>query len=223
MLEALKRDGRGPTLMRGFAISENDAAILSFVSHRPCSIRSHMAGALSLSQTSIKWHIRKLAKAELIACRKFKGHETFYPVGMLTDEEARVFALLASPEMRSALREAISKPGSGQDELSGRLGVTRQSVSRAMREMAEAGLVMAVRDGRSVRYYPTEFLTNSGEAYADRRKALLDGTMLRLTALGLRPRVIKSDPEEVHILIGGKGMQTAVRFGLNPYVTLFWD
>ncbi len=209
--------------MRGFALSENDAAVLSFLSHRPCSIRSHIAEAVALSQTSIKWHARKLVKAELLACRDFRGRAAFCPVGMLNDSEVEIFSLLALPEKRAALRETISTPGSSQDALAEKLGVTRQSISRTMREMSRLGLVAATRDGRSMRYYPTDHLAEAGEAYGARRKPLLDGTLARLAGLGLRPKVIKSEPAEVHVLIGGKGMQANLRLGLNPYQTIFWD
>lgn len=224
LLEALKRDGAArQTRMRGFALSENDAEVLSFISHRPCSIMSHIAEGVALSQTAVKWHARKLVKVELLACRDFRGRAAFCPVGMLTDAEAEIFSLLAFPEKRAALRNVIEAPGSSQDALAGKLGVTRQSISRTMREMSGLGLVAPTRDGRAVRYYPTELLAESGDAYSERRKALLDGTLARLSGLGLKPKVIKSEPAEVHILIGAKGMQANLRLGLNPYQTVFWD
>lgn len=224
LLEALKRDGAArPTQMRGFALSENDAEILTFITHKPCSIMSQVAEAVSLSQTAVKWHTRKLLKVELLACRSFRGRAAFCPVGMLTDAEAEIFSMLAFPDKRRILRDVIESPGSSQDALSVKLGVTRQSISRAMREMAGLGLVAPTRDGRTVRYYSTELLAESGDAYSDRRKALLEGTLARLSSLGLKPKVIKSEPAEVHILIGAKGMQANLRLGLNPYQTVFWD
>ena len=225
LLEALKKDGgtRSPSQMRGLALSENDAEILAFLSHRPCSIRSQIASAMSLSPASIKWHLRKLVKVELLASRNFKGHDAYYPIGMLRDEELEIFALLAYADRRAALREAITNPGLSQDDLSAKLGFSRQSVSRVMRELGKLDLAVTARDGRNVRYYPSELLTSSGEAYLDRRKGLLDGTVSRLSMLGLQPKLIKSEPAEVYVLIGGKGRQTTLRFGLNPYVTLFWQ
>ncbi|MFH0815459.1 MAG: hypothetical protein V1934_01400 [Methanobacteriota archaeon] len=204
-------------------MSENDAEVLSFLSHRPCSIRSQIASAMSLSPASIKWHLRKLAKAELLAARNFKGHAAYYPVGMLRDEEFEIFAFLANEDRRAALREVITNPGLAQDGLALKLGSSRQSVSRVLRDLGKLGLALTSRDGRSVRYYPSELLSNSGEAYLDRRKGLLDGTLSKLSVLGLQPKVIKSDPAEVYVIIGGKGRQTTLRFGLNPYVTLFWQ
>jgi DNA-binding transcriptional ArsR family regulator len=209
--------------MRGLALSENDAEVLSFLSHRPCSIRSHIASAISLSPASIKWHLRKLVKAELLASKVFKGHAAYYPIGMLRDEEFEIFALLAYGDRRAALREVLTNPGLHQDGLSLRLGFSRQSVSRIMRDLGKMGLVLTGRDGRSVRYYPSELLSNSGESYADRRKVLLDGTISKLSTIGLQPKVIKSDPSEVYVMIGAKGRQTTLRFGLNPYVTLLWQ
>ena len=220
----MKREGgaRGPSQMRGLALSENDAEILSFLSHRPCSIRSQIASAMSLSPASIKWHLRKLVKAELLASRDFKGHAAHYPVGMLREEEFEIFALLAHEDMRTALRAVITSPGLAQDDLSHTLGLSRQTVSRIMHELGKAGIVVPARDGRSVRYYPSDVLAISGDAYSDRRKTLLDGTMSKLSMLGLQPKVIKSEPAEIYVMIGGKGRQTTLRFGLNPYVTLFW-
>jgi DNA-binding transcriptional ArsR family regulator len=220
----LKREdgARGPSQMRGLALSENDADILSFLSHRPCSIRSQIASAMSLSPASIKWHLRKLVKAELLATRDFKGHTAHYPVGMLRDDEFGIFALLAYEDMREALKAVAGSPGLAQDGFSQKLGFSRQTVSRVVRELGKAGIVVSARDGRSVRYYPSDTLSISGEAYADRRKTLLDGTISKLSMLGLQPKVIKSDPAEIYVMIGAKGRQTTLRFGLNPYVTCLW-
>jgi DNA-binding transcriptional ArsR family regulator len=225
MLEALKRgdDTSRVAGMRGLALSENDAGILSFLSHRPCSTISQISRAQKISQTAVKWHVRKLKKAELLASRELKSREAFYLAGMLAENEHELFSLLADQKIRALVSEVISRPGSDQNALSRKLGASRQTISRGMRRLEDSGLVVVVRDGRNVRYYLTERLTEAAEAFLDRRKFLLDATVSKLATMGLQPKIIKSEPAEVHILIGSRGMRASLRLGLNPFVTLLWD
>jgi DNA-binding transcriptional ArsR family regulator len=222
LLEALKKESapRNSIRMKGLALSENDIGIFSHLSNRPCSIASQIAKDLDLSRGTVKWHLRKLVKNGLVTSKPFKGRDAFYPIGMLTEGELRAFALLASPERLSALIFVLNKPGESQESVAIGLNASRQSIHRVMIELMGEGLVSASKDGRSVRYYPTDLLSIRGEAYAERRKSLLDGVVSILSSLSLQPRVVKSNVHEAHIILGDRGRQLVLRFGLNPYYSV---
>jgi DNA-binding transcriptional ArsR family regulator len=200
----------------------NEVKVLSYLSFHPCSIKSQLVSALSISMASVDWHVRKLGKCDLISQKQGVGRQVYSPVGMLRDDEIRIFSMLASEFSRSLFAELSRNEGISQEELATSLDVSRQSLGRWLKELQEIGALHSVKDGRRVRYYPSDLIPKGADAYFSRRKAFLDGTIARLTAQGMRPKVIKNDPSEVHMLIGTAGKQTGLRFGLNPYVTALW-
>ena len=223
--EALSKDSKREhqTSRSGaWAMGENEARVLSYVSHHPCSIKSHIAAALGISQASVDWHIRKLVKNDLVSVRRAESRQSYAPVGMLRDEELRLFSLLANEFARQVFHELASREGAAQEELAKVLGVSRQSLGRFLRDLQGAGAVHAIKDGRNVRYYPSDLMSGGADVYLDRRRTFLEGVLSRLTALGFKHKVVKNDPSEVHILVGPPGKQVAVRLGLNPYVTALW-
>ena len=62
-----------------------------------------------------------------------------------------VFQALADPTRRTLLRRLSDAPFTAT-ELSARLPITRQAVAKHMAALHEAGLVVAERSGREVRY-----------------------------------------------------------------------
>lgn len=225
LLDVMKKGGAPDkkTHMRGLALSENDVKIVSYLSRRPCSLESHLVAELKISRASVKWHLRKLVKAGLVASRLCGRRERFCPAGLLRDNELDLFSMLSSSERREMFRQLADAPGQTQAEVAAGLGASRQSVSKVMAEFTRLGLAVENRDGRHVRYYPSELLAIGGEAYSERRKPFLDGTVSKLATMGLRPRIIKSEPAEVHIILGERGRQATLRLGLNPYLTVFWE
>jgi DNA-binding transcriptional ArsR family regulator len=224
--DALSR-GAAPSEVRGSrsghsAMGSCEARILSYVSHRPCSIKSQIAMAMEISPASVDWHVRRLCKNELLAPRELGGRMCYACVGMLKDEELPLFRVLASGQHRELLAMLLTKGGQSQEELLGFSGEPRASLRRWLKELQGVGTLYSVKDGRTVRYYCSDVLASGADGYMERRKAFLDGTLARFEAQGLRPKILKSDPSEVHILVGVPGRQEPLRLGLNPYVTALW-
>lgn len=92
----------------------------------------------------------------------------------------RVFAALGDATRRNVLHEVASRGQATATELAADLPISRQAVVKHLAVLADAGLVLASKEGREQRYRPTpapladaiEWMTTLGAQW-DRRLARL--------------------------------------------------
>jgi DNA-binding transcriptional ArsR family regulator len=95
---------------------------------------------------------------------------------------ATVFAALADPNRRALLTALAEAGPSTATELSGRLGITRQGVTKHLDLLAEAGLVTSTAgSGRRVLYQHRTEPLKIAQSYLAALAADWDGALERLT------------------------------------------
>lgn len=90
------------------------------------------------------------------------------------------FAALGDPTRRRVLGLLAERDGATASELSRELPVTRQAIAKHLAALDAAGLVVAVRQGRDVRYRVTpapledavDWMVSVGAAWDERLEAL---------------------------------------------------
>lgn len=94
--------------------------------------------------------------------------------------DGRIFAALADPTRRLLLEWLDDGSGATATEFASRLPISRQAVTKHLRELEEAGLVRGVRHGREMRYASQpEGLADASEWIA-RRTDAWDDRLARL-------------------------------------------
>ncbi|HXC18940.1 MAG TPA: metalloregulator ArsR/SmtB family transcription factor [Acidimicrobiales bacterium] len=100
----------------------------------------------------------------------------------MSDDVSAVFAALSDPTRRRLFEQLLDHPrGRTATELADNASVSRQAIVKHLQLLANAGLAVAVRDGREVRYrassdaaqHASTWLSDRASAW-DRRLAALE-------------------------------------------------
>jgi DNA-binding transcriptional ArsR family regulator len=99
----------------------------------------------------------------------------------MSDDISVVFAALSDPTRRLLFEELLeSTPGRTATELADGASVSRQAIVKHLQLLANAGLAVATRDGREVRYRASTDAAQSASAWLSVRASAWDR---RLAAL----------------------------------------
>ena len=94
-------------------------------------------------------------------------------------DPAAVFAALGDPT-RLAILAALGEGGRSITELAAGAPISRQAVTKHLRVMEGAGLLVSERDGRQVRWRGNPAVLGAAQHYLDRVAARWDGALGRL-------------------------------------------
>lgn len=98
----------------------------------------------------------------------------------MIDDPHRAFAALADPT-RASIVEWLGEGGSGTaTTFAARLPISRQAVTRHLKELEEAGLIVASREGREVRYRLEPGRLSEMAEWLEARAARWERTLQRL-------------------------------------------
>ena len=99
---------------------------------------------------------------------------------MSTTSTDLLFSALADPNRRLIVEQLAGEGPATATDLAGRLGVTRQGAAKHLASLAEAGIVVASREGREVRYEFVDRGLEPGQAWLDRVGSQWDRRLARL-------------------------------------------
>jgi DNA-binding transcriptional ArsR family regulator len=98
----------------------------------------------------------------------------------LTDDPHRAFAALADPT-RATIVEWLGEGGSGTATgFAARLPISRQAVTRHLKELEDAGIVVSTKQGREVRYRLEPGRLSEMAGWLEARAARWERTLRRL-------------------------------------------
>jgi len=200
----------GPSLANG-----NRRQIFRYLCQRPCAHPSEISKALSVSQATVRWHEGHLLEHAYVEMDSGR----VVPRGLIPLADVELFALLAMPGRDDVVRATHREPGLPLRELAARVHLTRQSVSKIARELAEAGLAAIVEDGRARRVFPTDLLERRREENRFRVVAFGEQLLRRLREDGLFPELLRRDDRVLLIRIGSSPPWTVFDLPLDPYLT----
>ncbi|MGQ0537252.1 MAG: winged helix-turn-helix transcriptional regulator [Methanobacteriota archaeon] len=100
-------------------------------------------------------HLNKLERRHLVVSKRFGKYKRYFMNGGAFDEHEKLaVAALKTPGTADVARVVLAVPGLSQKEVAAELGVAPSTVLWHMKRLSTAGVVDAVRDGKTVRYYP---------------------------------------------------------------------
>lgn len=185
---------------------------------RPCATAGALARQAGLSANAVRWHLERMAGANLVVRDAEARH--YYPRGFIDPTDGTLFRVLAEGGTRDVFRATLEAPGSTQREIAEALGVSRQAVFKSASILETHKLLTSIEDGRFRRYYPTGLLFQRREAHRPRAKAFAEGLLKQLQAGGLTPHVLRRTDRQLLVRIArGKAAET-IELTLDPYTTV---
>ena len=134
-------------------MNENRRRVFEYLAWHPCATAGEVARALAVSDPTASWHLAKLVEAGYAqAARRGSGRGFCASDLGLQESEMSIWAALSERGAPRALAHVLTTPGLTTGQLAGKM--VQRSAGRALRALREAGLVVAVVDGRFHRYYP---------------------------------------------------------------------
>jgi predicted transcriptional regulator len=127
--------------------------IFDVVSARPGASARDIQRAAGLGWGETAYHLEQLSRAGVLRRERGRGRDFYFPASM-NWEDRRLLRALRSPAQRRLLLVLSRTPGLTLQELHDRLGLSVSTASFHLRQLLEAALVEAVRDGNVRRYRP---------------------------------------------------------------------
>ena len=194
----------------------NRRRIFQFLCLHPCSSITDLTSGLSLSRATISWHLKVLIDSEYVEPYRFKNRYFFCPRNMIPRGEAmNIAAVLRNPLSGMILNEIIGQPGSDVKDL-GLAIQGRSPLTGVLRELEEVGLIMCVKDGRHLRYYPSGKIEKLRAKEVKMMRVFQRSLIQRLEREQLQPEISGIKGEGLVISIRFLGQMEGIRIPYNP-------
>ncbi|HVL49176.1 MAG TPA: winged helix-turn-helix transcriptional regulator [Candidatus Thermoplasmatota archaeon] len=136
---------------------ENRARIFALIKAEPGVSTKDVANRLGLAWGTVTHHLLKLERRRFVTSRKYGKYRRYFANGAApTDERKDVVAVLRLPRTADVAALIRNNPGMTQKEAGDRLGVSSSTVLWHVRRLESVALVRKLREGKLVRYFPTE-------------------------------------------------------------------
>lgn len=201
-------------------MNRNRQDIFSFLCSRPCSALSNMTESMSASAPTVRWHLRRLADGGFVGSQKIGTRTVFYPADMISQDHIPILAGLNDPVRRRIFSAILSGRGMTQKELGVAAGLGRQGLSYNLRRLERSGLIAAMRDGRYVRYYPSDILHRLRQQSARQVGLFRKNLVKMLRKDGVSPRIARSTYGELHIEVSRGRERRMLVLHTDPFVTI---
>ena len=198
----------------------NRRRMFQFLCLHPCSCITDMTTGLSLSRATITWHLKVLVDADYVEAYRSKNRHFFCPKNMIPRGEAmNIAAVLRNPLSGRVLNEIIGQPGSDVKDL-GLAIQGRSPFTGILRELEQVGLIISVKDGRHLRYYPSGKLEKLRTKETKMMRMFQRSLIQRLEREQLQPEISEIKGEGLVISIRFLGQVEDIRMPYNPIGTL---
>jgi DNA-binding transcriptional ArsR family regulator len=190
-------------------------AVFEVLCREPCARIGSISREIGSSTATVRWHVSHLVTKGYV---ELDGPRAF-PRGLIDPSDADLFALLAAPGRSAVLAACFEEPGLSLGDISDRVGLTRQSVSKIGSELRDANLITFVEDGRYRRHHPTDLLHRKRESNRSRIQAFVESIRRRLSDEGLFPETLRSEGSSLLIRLGVGSKKALLDLRLDPYAT----
>ncbi len=126
-------------------------AIATVIGDRPGIHFRALARELGAGHGQLDHHLTKLTEAGVLEVHPTPGRVCYFLAGQVSPDEREPLALLQAAGLRAVLEAAADSPGAAIHELAETAGLATTTVSEHVSSLADRGLVMAERDGRTRR------------------------------------------------------------------------
>ncbi len=200
--------------------NRNRRKIFSILTLTPCISAQMIARKSGLVQNTVKWHLEKLMISEYVIKHSEGRSVVYFPQGLIDNELVALFCTINHRTRGEVYNRVLHAPGASQSELSSSIGVSRNTVGRALGSLSSLGLVSTVEDGAFLRYYPTGLLAESAEGFYRHSKDFSEYIMKRLGQEGGKtPTIVKKDLDRMVVEMGATQERFTMEIGVNPFMT----
>lgn len=130
------------------------ARLVQIVESQPGIHFHDLAGKAELANGTAVHHLRKLTDSGHLSARRTGRYTCYFPGGRVDPHVAAAAPLLKSDGAKQVLEAVRAKPGLSNLEVAQATGLQPSTVNYHVQRLSQAGLVAALRDGRSVRLHP---------------------------------------------------------------------
>ncbi len=205
---------------RSLFMNDTRRGIFAYLCRFPCSHLRKIGREVGRSPPTIKWHLTKLKKAQIIDSERIGKTLVFYPIGMLEPEDVSVAALLNRQKARRIVHAISDEPGTTQQELCEALGIGSQAVRWFATQLEDEGVIESVVDGRYRRYYLTELIATKIEESRKRRKFFRESVLRALTADGVDPELVHTSPTSMTVRVRTGEGKHSLKIVTEPFSQL---
>ncbi len=187
-------------------MNHNRRKVFQHICLHPCSGVEAIASGTCLSRSSVLWHLGHLMDSGYAEKFQERKAQVYGPAGFIQPGSVRLFSALAKRNCMRVFCSVLSNPGLDIKLLAEGLGLPAGRLRGCVKELAVAGLVIRVMDGRHARYFPTERYEDLLSEVRARSKHLIRRLMRKLADEHLRPEIkdMKRDNAVIVLNIMGK-------------------
>lgn len=110
-----------------------------------------IAASLGMELGTVRHHLDQLVRYRLVSKVHSGGFARYYLPGY-SPEEKQFYSLTASPSRKEIIRLLTASPGLTRSDIGNQLRISAQAAGWHLSRLAEDGIIIPARDGRSVRY-----------------------------------------------------------------------
>lgn len=208
---------------RSLLMSEVRQNIFKYLCEFPCGSLSTIAKDLKLSVATVSWHLNLMLERKLLSEIQSGGHRVFYPTNMVEGEAIPILIQLANPKIHDIYLIIRETPGISQKNLSNELGMSHQSINTYTNRLKRYELISVVRDGKFIRYYPTQKIEELSKSQRKNLKEFRKWIIKIFKYDGVNPKLIRVTDQQIFLQItSGTNVESLV-LSINPFQSIFND
>ena len=187
-------------------MNPNRRKIFQYLCSHPCSRIGQISHALDLSRSTVSWHIDYLVKSGYLDHQSTGNKKAYCPVSLLSRKSMLVFMFLNHHSTLELYREVLKEPGQDKSMLSEKVSASQSHVSEILKTMIEMQLISSVRDGKHVRFFPTDEAIQIMKKDLSSQKEFIRSLIKKMSSEHLRPEIneLKGGGVTIHIKVPGQ-------------------
>ena len=183
----------------------------------PCSGVGQISQALDLSRSTVSWHIDYLVKSGYLDHMLISKKKIFCPKSLLSKRSMEVFSFLNNRASLKIYQRILNEPGQDRAMLNEKVSASQSHVSKILKTMLDMQLISSVRDGKHVRYYPTDESIQIMEEDLATQKEFIRLLIKKMNSEHLRPEVSELKGGGVTINIKVPGQTAKIEIPYHPF------
>ncbi len=201
---------------KSILMNSSRCATFQYLCLHPCSTVTGIARNLSVSESSVRWHLDKLILDRFVTVKE-SGSIIFFPTNMINFDHIDIFRLMAMDKSNAILESIKSKKGVFQNEISKELDLNIRTIMKYTSDLEYYGIIKCASDGKYKRYYITNLMDQLKEYYRKNSKHFKDYIINKTRRDGLCPKIMLSTPEVIKLKLEIGGDIKVLTLPLIPF------
>ncbi|MCK5310122.1 MAG: winged helix-turn-helix transcriptional regulator [Thermoplasmata archaeon] len=187
-------------------MNSNRRNIFQYLCRQPCSGIGQISEALELSRSTVSWHIDYLVKSGYLDHELTGKKRAYCPAALLTRKSMQVFSFLNHSSSLKLYQEILNEPGQDKAMLRKKVEASNSHVSEILKSMIDMQLISSVRDGKHVRFFPTDESVQIMKKDLASQKEFIRFLIKKMSSEHLQPEIadLKGGGVTIHLKVPGQ-------------------